>query len=76
MCMARVNVSVPDDVIARARDAGVNVSRVATSALEHELERLARIALLDAYLAELDDRHGPISEADLAAARALLDTPG
>lgn len=74
--MARVNVSVPDDVISRAREAGVNVSRVATSALEDELDRLARIALLDAHLADLDERHGPVPEADLEAARTWLDTAG
>ncbi|MGL4175300.1 MAG: type II toxin-antitoxin system CcdA family antitoxin [Dermatophilaceae bacterium] len=74
--MARVNVSVPDEVIARAHDAGVNVSRVATSALEHELERLARVALLDAYLADLDERHGPVPDADLDAARSWLDAAG
>jgi len=44
--MARVNVTIPDEVLARARNARLNVSRVATSALS-ELDRRARIAALD-----------------------------
>jgi post-segregation antitoxin (ccd killing protein) len=35
--MARVNIYLPDDLAARARAAGVNVSAVARSALEAEL---------------------------------------
>lgn len=35
--MARVNVYLPDDLAARAREAGVNVSAVTRAALEAEL---------------------------------------
>jgi post-segregation antitoxin (ccd killing protein) len=59
--MARVNITVPDDVVASARAAGLNVSRLATAALLEELDRLAKIDALDAYLAELDAELGPLT---------------
>lgn len=71
--MARVNISVPDDVLARARAAGLNVSRISTSALSEELERRAKIAALDTYLRELEVELGPISTDERAAARGWAD---
>ncbi len=73
MRMARVNVTIPDDVLARARGAGLNVSRVATSALSEELDRRAKIEALDEYLRELDSVLGPVSPEDEAAARGWAD---
>lgn len=37
MCMARVNIYLPEDLATRAREAGLNVSGVAQEALEREL---------------------------------------
>jgi hypothetical protein len=71
--MARVNITVPDTLMAQVRGAGLNVSRVATSALTEELDRLAKIAELDAYLADLEARDGPIPEAEKAAAGRWAD---
>lgn len=73
MRMARVNISVPDDVIERARDAGLNVSRLATAALVDELDRRTKVAALDAYLAELEAELGPVGDDDRAAAVAWVD---
>jgi post-segregation antitoxin (ccd killing protein) len=73
MRMARVNITVADEVIAAARAAGLNVSQVATAALEAELERRAKVAALDAYLAELDAEQGPASAEEVAAAEAWAD---
>jgi post-segregation antitoxin (ccd killing protein) len=73
MRMARVNITVPDDIARRARAAGLNVSRVASMALADELDRLAKIEALDAYLAELDAELGPPSKKDLAEAAAWAD---
>jgi post-segregation antitoxin (ccd killing protein) len=73
MRMARVNITVPDDLYAEARRAGLNVSQLAQRALAGELNRLARIAELDAYLAELEDQLGPTSDAERAEARAWAD---
>ena len=73
MRMARVNVAIPDDLLARARAAGVNVSRVSASALSEELDRRARIAALDSYLAELDATLGPVSAVEQSDARAWAD---
>jgi post-segregation antitoxin (ccd killing protein) len=66
--MARVNVYLPDELAARARQAGLNVSAVTRSALEAELasgassDWLARAARLpslevqhDGVLGALDD---------------------
>lgn len=73
MRMARVNITVPDPVLARAREAGMNVSRLATAALEDELLKLDKVAELDRYLAELEEEQGPIPEADRIAAEKWVD---
>jgi post-segregation antitoxin (ccd killing protein) len=73
MRMARVNITVPDAVLVRAREAGMNVSRLATAALEDELLKLDKVAELDKYLAELEEEQGPIPEADLIAAEKWGD---
>lgn len=73
VCMARVNVSIPDEVIERARAAGLNVSRIATSALEEALERRIKTELALQYLAELERELGPIPEAERQRADAVLD---
>jgi post-segregation antitoxin (ccd killing protein) len=49
VCMARVNIYLPDDLASRAREAGLNVSAVAQEALEREL----RIRDLDTWLDEV-----------------------
>jgi post-segregation antitoxin (ccd killing protein) len=72
--MARVNVSIPDDVIERARAAGLNVSRLATSALEEALEKRVKIQLVDEYLAELEAELGPIPQEDLDRADAWWES--
>ncbi|MDE3206296.1 MAG: type II toxin-antitoxin system CcdA family antitoxin [Acidobacteriota bacterium] len=73
MRMARVNITMPDELHAEARRAGMNISRVAQQAVAAELTRLAKVAELDAYLAELDAELGPISEGDRAEAKAWAD---
>ncbi|MBA2574959.1 MAG: type II toxin-antitoxin system CcdA family antitoxin [Nocardioidaceae bacterium] len=73
MRMARVNITVPDDLLSRARAAELNVSRLAASALSEELDRRAKIAALDSYLRELDDELGPISRDENEAARQWAD---
>lgn len=73
MRMARVNISVPDELLDRARAAGLNVSRLAAGALAEELDRQTKIAELDRYLGELEAELGPVSEAEAAAARAWAD---
>lgn len=73
MRMARVNITVADELLNRAKAAGLNVSRLAAAALADELERRAKIAELDAYLADLDAEFGPIPEQEAAAAREWAD---
>ena len=64
MRMAKVSVSIPDEVVTAAKSAGLNISRLATLALVDELDRLAKVAALDAYLEELEAELGPISDAE------------
>ena len=68
--MARVNITVPDELYDKARSAGLNVSRVAQDAIRAELARLGKIAELDAYLAELEVQQGPIGDSERTEARA------
>lgn len=71
--MGRVNITVPDEVIAHARSAGLNVSRVATAALVDELDRLAKISAVDRYLADMERELGPIGPVEHQAAMEWAD---
>jgi hypothetical protein len=73
MRMARVNITVPDELLDQARAAGLNVSRLAATALAEEIDRRAKLAELDAYLATLDAELGPVPEDELDAARQWAD---
>jgi post-segregation antitoxin (ccd killing protein) len=73
MRMARVNITMPDDLYDQSKRAGLNVSQLAQRAIASELTRLAKNAELDAYLAELDAELGPISEAERVDAAAWAD---
>lgn len=72
--MARVNITIPDEVLARARDAGMNISRIASEALSEQLDRLDKIGELDRYLQELEDELGPIPESEKRKAQAWADS--
>jgi hypothetical protein len=63
-----VNITIPDELITAARAAGFNVSRIASLAVADELDRRAKLAEIDAHLAELEADLGPIPAAELAAA--------
>jgi hypothetical protein len=71
--MARVNITVPDELLDKSRAAGLNVSRTASLALAEELDRRAKIDELDNYLRELDTELGPLSREEKEAARAWAD---
>ena len=72
MRMARVNITVPDDLYARARAAGLNVSAAAADGITQELERRDKCAELDRYLAEIEAEQGPPSEEEIAEVEAAL----
>ncbi len=73
MRMARVNITIPDDLHAQAKRAGLNVSQLAQRAVAAELTRMAKLAELDSYLAELEAQLGPTSDSDRAEAQAWAD---
>lgn len=80
MRMARVNITIPDDVVDEARRHGLNVSRLASRAVAFELDRLRKIAALDMYLADMEAEFGPIPEAERVeaaewAARVVAGEP-
>ncbi len=68
-----VGLAIPDELLDQARAAGLNVSRLAAAALAEEIDRRAKIAELDAYLAALDAELGPVPEHELDAARQWAD---
>lgn len=69
MRMARVNITVPDELLDRARAAGLNVSKTAAFALSEELDRRAKIEALDSYLEQLDDELGTLPTEEQEEAR-------
>lgn len=71
--MARVNVTIPDELLAQARAARLNVSRLAAAALAEELDRRAKINALDGYLTELEAELGPIPQSEQQAAAAWAE---
>lgn len=71
--MARVHISIPDDVYEAVRAAGFDLSAIATAALRSELDRRATLAALDAHLADLEHELGPIPSEDADAARRWAD---
>ena len=71
--MARVNITIPDELLDRAKAAGLNVSRLAAGALAEELERRIKVAKLDAYLADLDVEFGPIPQQESVVVREWAD---
>jgi hypothetical protein len=73
MRMARVNITMPDDLYRRAKSAGMNISQLAQGAVVAELSRLAKIGELDAYLAGLQAALGPTTETERAEAVEWAD---
>ncbi len=73
MRMARVNITMPDELYTQARQAELNISQLAQLAVAAELQRQAKVAELDAYLAELQDELGPTSDGERAEASAWAD---
>lgn len=69
MRMARVNITLPDDLLAGARGAGLNISACAADGVREELHRRAKSAELRRYLAELEEEQGPVTPEELDAAR-------
>lgn len=73
MRMARVNITIPDELLARARAHDLNVSAAAAAGLEDALLRIDKIAEFDRYMAELEAEQGPITEEEIAEADARID---
>jgi post-segregation antitoxin (ccd killing protein) len=71
--MARVNITIPTDLVSRAKAAGLNISALASAAVEAELERLDRRAGLEEYWAELEAEFGPTPPEEIARIDAWAD---
>jgi len=66
MCMARLNVYVPDELAEQARSRGLNVSALTQAAISEELRRTS----LSEWLDSLPKLRRPV---DPDAVRAALD---
>ena len=64
---------MPDDLVAQARAMGLNVSRLAASAVAHEVRKAEKNAYIDRYLADLEAEEGPIPENEMREAQAWVD---
>ena len=73
MRMTRVNITVPDEVLGRAKAAGLNISQLAAAALAQELDRREKVAGLDRYLGELEAELGPVPADQQRAAQDWVD---
>ena len=76
--MTRANVYLPDELHARARAAGLNVSELTQRAIERELQRSERLAAMDSFLDEQAGELGHATDAERreaeAWAQAVIDT--
>lgn len=64
VCMARLNVYVPDELAERARTRGLNVSALTQAAIRAELENSATDAWLDSLEARnTEARHVDVLDA-------------
>ncbi len=73
MRMARVNITIPDELLARARAHDLNVSAAAAAGLEDALVRIDKNVELDRWLAEMEAERGPSTPEEIAEAEAWLD---
>ncbi len=69
MRMSRVNITVPDELVASARREGINISAVTASALAREIADRAKRRALDVYLEELEVELGPVPDHEMVQAR-------
>jgi Arc/MetJ family transcription regulator len=74
MAKRKITVTVDEEVVAQAQALGATtLSAVVNEALARHVDRLARRAALGDLLESWDRQLGPVSDADLAAARAAFD---
>lgn len=71
--MARMNISLPDQMAEAAKAAGLSVSQLARRAITEELAERDRLLALDRYLDQLDAELGPPTEAESAMAEEWGD---
>lgn len=71
--MARINISVPDDLATEAKAAGINISEVTRRALAHELRRQALDEEWDDYIAEVEAEFGPGTPEEIARSEAWAE---
>jgi len=69
----RVNISLPDELHRRAREADLNISQLAQGAVAEALDRLDKAAELDRHLRLLDAEFGPQSPAQERRADEWLE---
>jgi Post-segregation antitoxin CcdA len=68
-----MNIPMSDELIAKAKELGLNVSRLAAAAVAHEVRKAEKIVYIDRYLAELETEQGPIPVHETRDAQAWVD---
>lgn len=71
--MARVNISIPEELLARARARKLDISEVARRALETDLRRLDNADGMAMLQAEMEADLGVPTDEEMAEARAWAD---
>jgi post-segregation antitoxin (ccd killing protein) len=70
--MGRMNISMSDELAAKAKALGLRLSRLA-AAVALDVRKSEKNAYIDRYLAELEAEKGPIPEAEMRDAKAWVD---
>jgi len=72
MRMARMQVYLPDDLYALAKERGLPASHLLQQALRSEIRRLELLEATDEYVDELVTEVGPPTEEETARAEAIV----
>jgi post-segregation antitoxin (ccd killing protein) len=73
MRMARVNISLPDELYRQAKEAGLNISGLARKAIATELDDRAKIAAAYELVDEMEREFGSPTAEELAEAKKRVD---
>jgi hypothetical protein len=73
MRMARVNISLPDELYRQAKEVGLNISGLARKAIAKELDDRAKIAAAYELVDEMEHEFGSPTAEELAVAKKRVD---
>lgn len=74
MRMARVNVYLPDDLLASAKEADLPVSELTQAAVREALARRDRLEALERFIGGLAETQGQATEDEISEAEAWAES--